>query len=120
MHIVKFYQKLFTEQCWRRPLVDGISFDSILESKASWLERAFEEEDVRKVVSTMVGDKASGPNDFSMAFFQECWVVLRGGIMEVHRDFHDGGFFLKEPQCFVHFAYSENFRCYCYQRFSAY
>jgi hypothetical protein len=47
--------------------VDGISFDSILESKASWLERAFEE--VRKVVSAMNGDKASGLDGFSMAFF---------------------------------------------------
>jgi hypothetical protein len=27
-----------------RPLVEGISFDSILESEANWLERAFEEE----------------------------------------------------------------------------
>jgi hypothetical protein len=30
VHIVKFYQKLFTEQCRWRHLVDGISFDSIL------------------------------------------------------------------------------------------
>jgi hypothetical protein len=47
--------------------VDGISFDSILESKASWLERAFEEEEVRKVVSGMDGDKAPGPDGFSVA-----------------------------------------------------
>jgi hypothetical protein len=52
-------------------MVDGISFDSILVSEACWLERAFEEE-VRKVVLTMNGDKASGPNGFSMAFFQAC------------------------------------------------
>jgi hypothetical protein len=48
MHIVKFYQKLFTEQCRWRPSVDGISFDSILEVVASWLERVFEEEEVRR------------------------------------------------------------------------
>jgi hypothetical protein len=30
-----------------------------------------------------------------MAFFQACWDVLRGDIMEVLRDFHDGGFFEK-------------------------
>jgi hypothetical protein len=73
-HIVKFYRKLFTKQCRWRPMVDGISFDSILESEASWLERAFEEV-VRKVVSTMNGDKASGPDGFSMPFFQVCWDV---------------------------------------------
>jgi hypothetical protein len=34
VHIVKFYQKLFTEQCRWRPMVDDFSFDSILESEA--------------------------------------------------------------------------------------
>jgi hypothetical protein len=66
--------------------VDGISFDSILESEANWLERAFEEEEeeeeeVRKVVSAMVGDKAPDPNGFFLAFFQVCWDVLRRDIM---------------------------------------
>jgi len=48
-------------------MVDGISFDSILESEARWLERAFEE--IRKVVSAMNGDKAPALDSFSMAFF---------------------------------------------------
>ncbi len=52
--------------------MDGLSFDSILEFEACWLERDFGEEEVRKVVTAMIGDKASGPNDFSMAFFQAC------------------------------------------------
>jgi hypothetical protein len=38
VHIVKFYQKLFTEQCRWRIMVDGLSFDSILESETFWLE----------------------------------------------------------------------------------
>jgi hypothetical protein len=73
--------------------VDGISFDSILESEANCLERAFEEEEVRKVVSAMVGDRTPKPDGFSMAFFQACWNVLRGDIMVVFRDFNDGGLF---------------------------
>jgi hypothetical protein len=42
----------------------------------------------------MEGDKV-GLDGFSVAFFQACWDVLRGGIMEVLRDFHDRGFFEK-------------------------
>jgi glycerol-3-phosphate acyltransferase PlsY len=64
-------------------MVDGISFDFILESEALWLERVFEEEEVRKVVSAMNGDKASGRDGFSMAFFQACWDVFKGGHHEV-------------------------------------
>jgi hypothetical protein len=42
-HIVQFYKNLYTEQFSWRPLLDGLSFDSIDEAKASWLERNFEE-----------------------------------------------------------------------------
>jgi len=59
------------------------------------MERAFEEEEVRNVVSTMDGDKAPGPDGFSMAFFKECWDVLRGDIMEVFQEFFIGGSFEK-------------------------
>jgi hypothetical protein len=63
-HIVEFYQKMFFEQCRWRPKVDGISFDSISEVEAGWLERDFEEEEVRKVVFKLNGDKASGLEGF--------------------------------------------------------
>jgi hypothetical protein len=43
----------------------------------------------------MDGDKAPGPDSFSMAFFKECWDVLRGDIMEVFREFFIGGSFEK-------------------------
>jgi hypothetical protein len=56
-----------------------------LESEASWLERAFEEE-VRKVVSAMNDYIELGPDGFSMAFFQACWDVLSLDIMKVFND----------------------------------
>jgi hypothetical protein len=59
----------------------------------------------------MDGDKAPGPDGFSMAFFKECWDVLRGDIMEVFWEFFYRGFFRKESQCFVHFSYPEDSRC---------
>jgi hypothetical protein len=94
-HVVEFYKKLFSEPFQWRPKVDGLSIDSILESEARWLERAFEEEEVRKVVLAMNGDKALGPDGFSMAFFQTCWDVLSWDIMKVFHDFHARGWFEK-------------------------
>jgi hypothetical protein len=75
--------------------VDGVSFDSISDSNASWLERAFEEEEVKKVLSAMNGDKAPGPDGFSMAFSQACWDVVRVDIMKVFDEFHARGLFEK-------------------------
>jgi hypothetical protein len=68
--------------------VDGIAFESISEFEAGWLERDFEEEEVKKVVSKMNGNKASGPEGFSMAFFQVYWDVLRMDIMKVFGALH--------------------------------
>jgi hypothetical protein len=86
-HIVKYYQKLFEEQCQWRLRVDGLVFDPILDHEAGWLEREFEEEEVRKVVMAMEGDKAPGPDGFSIAFFQVCWEVVKEDIMKIFREF---------------------------------
>jgi hypothetical protein len=75
--------------------VDGLSFDSILDSGACWLERDFGVEEVRKVVKAMVGDKAPGSGGFSMTFFQACWDVLSVDIRKVFSDFYARGKFEK-------------------------
>jgi hypothetical protein len=56
---------------------------------ALWLERGFEEQEVWEVVREMNGDKAPGPDGFSMAFFQKCWGVLKKDIMAVFSEFHN-------------------------------
>jgi hypothetical protein len=53
----------------------------------------FEEREVLEVVKAMNGDKAPGPDGYSMAFFQACWDVLKEDIMKVFRDFHARGKF---------------------------
>jgi hypothetical protein len=58
-------------------VVDDLSFDSIDEVVASWLERDFEKNEVWEVVKAMDGDKASGLDGHFMVFIQACWVVLK-------------------------------------------
>jgi hypothetical protein len=41
-------------------------------AEANWLEREFEERGMLEVVKTMNGDKALGPDGYSIAFFQVC------------------------------------------------
>jgi capsid portal protein len=40
-------------------------------------------------------DKASGPDGFSLAFFQDCWDMIKTNIMEVFQDFHTHSKFVK-------------------------
>jgi hypothetical protein len=39
------------------------------------------------VVKGMEGDKASGPDGFTMAFFQSCWGVMKHDVMAVFSGF---------------------------------
>ena len=59
------------------------------------LNRPFSEEEVARVVHGMAGDKAPGPNSFSMAFFQRCWDIVKNDVMAVLHDFHAHGHFEK-------------------------
>jgi exonuclease III len=87
-HIVKFYQNLYTEQSNWRPRMDNQAFSSIDEEDKAWLEREFEEMEVWEVVKGMEGDKAPGPDGFTMAFFQSCWTVVKNDIMAVFSEFY--------------------------------
>jgi hypothetical protein len=60
--------------------------------EASNLEEPFEE---REVIKGMDRDKAPGPGWFSLAFFQDCWEVVKADFMEVFADFHAQAKFVK-------------------------
>jgi hypothetical protein len=68
-HIASFYERLYTETDHSRPLLEGIQFSVISDEDAMWLERPFDENEITDVVKGFNGDKALGPDGFSLAFF---------------------------------------------------
>ena len=64
--IVQFYKNLYKESEEWRPFVEGLEFDQIEGLERDWLERRFENEEILRVVKELEGDKAPGPNGFSM------------------------------------------------------
>ena len=70
--VVGFYQKLYMEiETWRL-VVDDLNFDNIGVVENGLLEQRFEEEEILQVMHDMEGDKASGLDGFTMAFFNHC------------------------------------------------
>ena len=67
--ISQFYRQLYFEDVAYRPVLNDVNFSSISVEDASWLDRPFEEEEVFGVINDFNGEKALGPNGFSMAFF---------------------------------------------------
>jgi hypothetical protein len=68
--------------------MDNQVFSSIDEEEKNWLERDFEEEEVWEVVKGIKGDKALGPDGFTMSFFQSCWAMVKRDVMTVFSEFH--------------------------------
>ena len=52
-----------------------------------WLERKFEREEILQVVRDMEGDKASGPDGFTMAFYHHCWRVVEKDVLAIFEEF---------------------------------
>jgi hypothetical protein len=67
--VEQFYHSLYQESETWRPEADGLDFDSIDPIDRDLLERPFDREEVIQVLQNLEGDKASGPDGFTMAFF---------------------------------------------------
>ena len=86
--VVNFYQRLYTKSDSWHPSMDGLGFARIEEDERLELERDFSKEEVVKVLFEMEGDKAPGPDGFTIAFFQKCWSVVEIDVMAFFYYFH--------------------------------
>ena len=67
--VVQFYESLYQElESWR-PTVNGLDFEVISSEERDMLERSFTSEEVLQVVKDLQGDKAPGPDGFTISFF---------------------------------------------------
>ena len=93
--ISHFYRQLYSETEVHRPFLDEVVFSSIFKEDVNWLDRPCKEDEVFRVVLDFNGDKAPGPDGFSVAFFQSYWCLLKTDIMNVFHNFHSQAVFEK-------------------------
>ena len=67
--------------------MEGLEFDRIGDMERVWLERKFEREEIFLVVRDLEGDKALGPNGFTMTFYYHCWRVVEKDVLTVLDEF---------------------------------
>ena len=85
--VVQFYKNLYKEIEGWRPLMEGLEFGRIGDVERVWLERKFEREEILQVVYDLEGDKALGPDGFTMAFYHHCWRVVEKDVLAVFEEF---------------------------------
>ena len=56
--------------------IEYLDWCPISSRKPCWLKSPFEEEEIRKMVISLGGEKALGLDGFAFAFFQSCWGIV--------------------------------------------
>ncbi|WMV33018.1 hypothetical protein MTR67_026403 [Solanum verrucosum] len=87
--IVDFYQRLYTvTETWRPS--DGCRVDHIVAFEDNqMLQNEFEEQEIWECVKLCAGNKAPGPDGYTMASYVHCWEVIRGEVISTIRNSHE-------------------------------
>ena len=89
--IVHFFEGLFSYEAPIFRGFDGVQWEGIGTFLSSWFERPFIEEEVKDADFDCDGNKAPGPDGFSMALFQSQWDTVKPDIIKVFEEFHNSG-----------------------------
>ncbi|RVW27502.1 Transposon TX1 uncharacterized 149 kDa protein [Vitis vinifera] len=93
--IANAYQQRLSEDLGWKADIERIQLDQISQQEAENLEIPFSENEIHSALMEMSGDKAPGPDGFTMAFWQSCWDFVKGEILEMFKEFHEQSSFLK-------------------------
>ena len=74
--IAKAFQLQFTDPRSWCPFILGIQFVTLERSEAAKMEGIFTEEEVLATLKDMNGDKAPGPDGFTVALWQSSWDIV--------------------------------------------
>ncbi|RVW26228.1 Transposon TX1 uncharacterized 149 kDa protein [Vitis vinifera] len=95
--ILLYFKKLYLSplgESWR---VEGIDWSPISEESASRLDSPFSEVEIFNAIFRLDRDKASRPDGFTIAVFQDCWDVIKDDLVRVFAEFHNSGLLIKTP-----------------------
>ncbi|RVX23099.1 Transposon TX1 uncharacterized 149 kDa protein [Vitis vinifera] len=73
----------------------GLVLKQISLSEAEALEFPFSEAEIYAALMGMNGDKAPGPDGFTVAFWQNCWEIVKEDVLDMFKEFYDQNSFIK-------------------------
>ncbi|RVX13534.1 Transposon TX1 uncharacterized 149 kDa protein [Vitis vinifera] len=93
--VVNSFQQLLTEDMGWQADIGSIPVGCISLQDAESLETPFAENEIHSALMEMNGDKAPGPDGFTVAFWQDAWDFAKEEIMEMFKEFHEHSSFVK-------------------------
>ena len=89
-----FQQPLSEEPTWKAD-IEGLNLQRLNHNEVEGLEQPFTEEEIHAYLMGMNGDKAPGPDGFTVAFWQSCWDFVKEEIVDLFKEFFDEKSFAK-------------------------
>ena len=93
--IVEAFKSLLSDTGEWIANLEGLNFQRINEVEAERLETPFIVDEVFTALSNLNGDKAPGPNGFTLAFWQFSWHIVKDDIMRMFKEFFETEKFVK-------------------------
>ncbi|GKV47542.1 hypothetical protein SLEP1_g54439 [Rubroshorea leprosula] len=89
--VAKYFQTLFTEERWKRPKLDGVSFKQVSQADNELLTRVFSEEEIKEAIWDCDSSKSPGPDGFNFRFIKEMCEDIKPEVIAFIREFHKHG-----------------------------
>ena len=93
--VANTFQQLLSESSDWKADIGGLQLKQISQQEAELLELPFSESEVHAALMDMNGDKAPGPDGFTLAFWQSCWDFVKEEILDMFKEFHEQNSFLR-------------------------
>ena len=93
--VVNAFQHLLTENSDWKADIEMLQLEQISQQEAENLEHPFSEDEIHSALMEMNGDKASGPDGFTMAFWQSCWALVKEEVLDLFKEFYEQSAFIK-------------------------
>jgi hypothetical protein len=92
-YITQYYNRLFSpNECEGFSLNENQRNDvpQISTEENSKLTAAFTEKEVKQAILQMKHNRAPGPDGFLVEFYQVFWEIIKGDLMTLFKEFHEG------------------------------
>ncbi|KAJ9683534.1 hypothetical protein PVL29_019210 [Vitis rotundifolia] len=93
--IANAFKNFLSEDTGWKADIGRLQLDQISHQEVENLERPFTEDEIHAALMEMNGDKAPGPDGFTLAFWQSCWEFIKEEILEMFKEFYEHSSFLK-------------------------
>ena len=93
--VVNAFQHLLSENSDWKADIERLQLEQLNQQEAENLEHPFSEEEIHRALIEMNGDKAPGPDGFTMTFWQRCWALVKEEVLELFKEFYEHSAFIK-------------------------